>query len=155
MTDDLIERLRERARNRVPKDNPLGMTPGDFLEGQAADALASKDKALEEMRAELEMAQAEIKRLKTPDSYWEWSDPENGYSDISEALCDAPMGGVVRLMTSKTLDDIWATTRVLTVDDGGDWDDHEIAIFDNPIDAAKCWPESLAAARAQTEGETP
>lgn len=56
MSDDLIERLRERARNRVPEDNPLGMTPGDFLEGQAADALAAKDTALSEMRAERDEA---------------------------------------------------------------------------------------------------
>lgn len=62
MSADLIERLRERARNRVPEDNHLGMTPGDFLEGQAADALAAKDTALSEMRAELERAM-EIVRL--------------------------------------------------------------------------------------------
>lgn len=151
MSDDLIERLRA----------VLDFTDGRYLglcsEGSIRtllDGLAAKDTALSEMRAELERAQAETKRLKTPDSYWEWSDPENGYTDISEALCDAPMGGVVRLMAGKTLDDIWATTRALTVDDNGDWDDHEIAIFDNPIDAEKCWSESLAAARALAPQET-
>lgn len=39
--DTLVERLMARARSRVPEDNPIGMTPDDFLEGQAAAELSA------------------------------------------------------------------------------------------------------------------
>jgi len=117
-----------------------------LIRAEAAEARAAQ------LEAENGRLLDEIKRLKTPDNYWDWDDPESGYDNFQEPVQSADMGAVVRLLTGKTLGTVWATTRVLTVDENGDWDDSEIVCFDTKEEAERCWPESLEAARATLTG---
>lgn len=98
--------------------------------------------------AALKEARDRIAELERPDSYWSVDDPESGWDCYREPVREADMGAVVALFTGKSLGTVWATTRVLTVDDHGDWDDTEIVCFDNEYEARRCWGDSLSAARS-------
>lgn len=93
-----------------------------------------------------------LEEREKPDSYWLADDPECGYDNYEEPVSEASMGDVVHLLAGKMLGDVWATTRVLSVDESGDWDDSETVCFDNEEEAKRCWFESLEAARALQSG---
>lgn len=169
MGSDLVKRLQaldiDQQPNWLGRDDLVNqwMDDADAALAEAANSIEADADRITELEAALaasnaraEAAEAEAARLreenaalKKPDHYWEWDDPESGYDSFEDAveLADG-MSKVVRLLTAKSLPDVWATRRVLTVDEHGDWDETEIVCFDNREEAERCWPESLAAARA-------
>lgn len=106
--------------------------------------------AIGALQERVEGAEKALKEARKPDTYWSYDDPECGWDSFEEPLREAGFGNeVVRLLTGKTLGEVWAANRVLTVDDDGDPDETEAVCFDNPHDAGRCWEESLRAARTK------
>jgi hypothetical protein len=112
---------------------------------RVAELLEANNRYLERARA----AETENARMKMPDMFWLWQDPEYACEGWQEALEESgELAGVVRFQTALQLPDKWGAHRVLTLDDNGDPDETEEALFDTEAEARACWPDSLAAARA-------
>jgi chromosome segregation ATPase len=130
MADDLIRELRQAAERRAETSGPF--TARNLVEWRAADALASKDKALEGMRAELETARKEI---------------EAADADRSAARA----GQQVAVHRATTLESqLERVKRDLAMSEAS----AELRLR-RLMDANNELEEFRAAARAQAEGETP
>lgn len=93
--------------------------------------------------------ESEVARLSQWEWLNDWDDPEYGsWDSIGSAADDMDMEGVRRVTASRIVADLWIAHRCLTVDDEGDPDDTEAVAFKTAEEAERCWPESLAAARA-------
>lgn len=110
--------------------------------------LIGRDAGEEIMGDQLREARAEVERLSKPDQFWLACDPEYPLESWEHAVNSSFYEDVVEVMCAKELGNRWVAIVCLTVDQNGDPDETDQRLFDNPDDAQRCWPESLAAARA-------
>lgn len=117
----------------------------------AAEIVEALTAERDRLAAENERLRAENAKLSEPEFFWEYEDPEASHNDWKDAVDLLPLGEVAHLITGRSLADVWATTRVLTVDDDGDADETEPALFASAAEANACFDDSLAAARALSQ----
>ncbi|OBQ68945.1 hypothetical protein EFV37_29345 [Mesorhizobium loti] len=147
MADDLIERLRDA----VTHEGNITFTEYESIVREAADALAAKDKALEELRAELEALKRENKSLSAEIDALE----EEGCGvddDIRKLNTRAEAAESQLEMARKALEPFAREAEVW-----GGYDETEALVEGwNGGPASQLTVAHLrAAARAQADGETP
>lgn len=150
---ELIERL--RAASDLPdisRVDPLlvkVITSLASLMSEAATALAA---VVEERDA----LAAEVAKLRTPEWFYNADDGEYTYGDVSDTVDDMGHDGVMRVGGAREVWKKWVAVRCVALDADGDVDETEVMTFDSEDEALRCWPESLAIARAalvQEEGK--
>lgn len=115
-------------------------------EAGARKALSDLESAHHLMR----LAAAEIRKLYTPDMFWPLDDGESFYATIDQLNADQRDADtdVIAVSTAKGLPEIFIATQVLAVDEQAAPSETKTWIFTTRTDAARCYPESLAAAIA-------
>lgn len=96
-----------------------------------------------------------LEKADTPNQFWSWEDPESGGPDLDYVMDDCPHDGIEHLLCGRSLPDRWGAFRCLTVDEDGDPEETVIETFATKEQAERCWPESLAAARAALQPQEP
>lgn len=135
--NDLVERLRKAAH--------WALSENDHFEPELGVEAADRIEAL----------QAEVARLRKPEWFYSVEDPEyRSGGDVQDVVDDMDYEGVMEVAGAREVWKKWVAVRCVTVDDEGDIDETEAATFDTVEEAERCWPESLAKARALASGET-
>lgn len=99
-------------------------------------------------RADLADLIAQIETLQTPTMFWLDETPEDGTRDWDDVVDDADIDAVTKFLTARDLPPRWGATRVVSVDADGDPDETCAELFETHAEAQCCYPDSLAAARA-------
>jgi hypothetical protein len=118
--------------------------------GKIITALATRVASTElsaRATARLAELEADVKRLSTPEWFYDADDPEYSYSDLADVADNMDSDGVMRMAGAREVCKLWVAMRVLTVDEDGNADDTEVAEFATEPEAAASWETSLAAAR--------
>jgi hypothetical protein len=102
--------------------------------------------------ARLDELERENARLKTPEWFYNADDGECTYGDVNDVAEGMDHEGVMRVCGAREVWKKWAAVRCVALDADGDVDETEIHTFDTESEALRCWPESLAAARAALAG---
>lgn len=155
-----IERL-----TQITEINATGLPYSiGFAEGYESGAqdLHKLQRRAEAAEREVAALKEEVGRLRetlekadTPNQFWSWEDPESGGPDLDYVMDDCPHDGIEHLLCGRSLPDRWGAFRCLTVDEDGDPEETVIEIFATKEQAERCWPESLAAARAALQPQEP
>jgi hypothetical protein len=150
-----VAALVERLRSDAAFNEDIGRVRAQQPERTraAADLIATQAATIAALQAEVERAKEELRKLKKPEFFWDYDNPWCCYDSWSDALDEPDLGSVVHLLTGISLPEVWVTTRVLTVDEDGDPDETEPALFHSEAEAAACYPASLDAARSASRKE--
>jgi len=120
----------------------------------------AKASALQMMVADLRAAALRLSELEADNarlSKWEWicdyDEPERQSDNIVSLADDMDLHGVMHVSGYREVCRFWIAHRCLSVDDEGEPDETEVVEFKTAEEAERCWPESLAKARAALTGE--
>lgn len=119
-------------------------TDAEVLTLMLAEARARVDALV----AERDALAAEVAKLRTPEWFYNADDGEYTYGDVSDTVENMGHDGVMRVGGAREVWKKWVAVRCVALDVAGDVDETEVMTFDSEDEALRCWPESLARARA-------
>lgn len=103
---------------------------------------------LEARIAALEGEKAELEKKLQPEHWWPKEWPESVYDGPDDYMSDLAVDAVGEFTVGCTIGPRWCARFCVSVDDESDWAETEVRTFESEDAAMRCWPESLAAARA-------
>lgn len=127
----------------------------DEYRRQTEDHIANTEREVADLKEEVGRLRETLEKADTPNQFWSWEDPESGGPDLDYVMDDCPHDGIEHLLCGRSLPDRWGAFRCLTVDEDGDPEETVIETFATKEQAERCWPESLAAARAALQPQEP
>lgn len=151
-TQELIDRLEVRAREADRRRAGAEFNGMPFMAAEDVETallLRTTKVRLYELQDEVVRLRERIAKLETPEWFYNADDGEYSYGDVADAVDDMGYHGVMLVGGAREVWRRWAAVRCVALDDEGDIDETEVEVFDNELDAMRCWPDSLAACRAR------